>query len=282
MKWLKRTMVLALLVMSMTGTVKVQALNYAFDAWTDPRTKTIKLDLNKDGKKENIKMECYTYDDWDWDEADNYYNIYVNKKCVLRNGSQIWIMDIDTRDKYIEIVATFKGKNGLYIYRYNGKKLTLYASAKEKPLSNLMKKNTVCFTGYGDRKKIKPSGKGKIIIYNLMHMQNSVVAGDVWYETGLNYTVKKNLIKFDSSASCKVTDDNGKDKIMKLKKSWKAYKYPRSSSNKKIFTVNKGEKVKVTDLKFSTKYTYLKVKNLKSKKTGWVVFRTKEITNLEY
>lgn len=146
-------MVLALLVMTMTGTVKVQALNYTFDAWTDPRTKTMKLDLNKDGKKETIKMECHTYDDWDWSEADNYYNIYVNKKCVLRNGSQIWIMDIDTRDKYIEIVATFKEKNGLYIYRYNGKKLSLYASAKEKPISNLMKNNTVCFTGYSDRKK---------------------------------------------------------------------------------------------------------------------------------
>lgn len=115
-----------------------------------------------------------------------------------------------------------------------------------------------------------------------MRMQNSVAEEDAWYETGLNYTVKKNLIKFDSSVSCKVTDDNGKDKIMKLKKSWTAYKYPRSGSNRKVFTVNKGGKVKVTDLKFSTKYTYLKVKNLKSKKTGWVVLRTKDITNLKY
>ena len=70
MKWLKRTMVLAVLVMMMTGAMRVQALNYEFDAWSYPQTKTLKLDLNKDGKKETIKMQCRSYGD-SWDSADN-------------------------------------------------------------------------------------------------------------------------------------------------------------------------------------------------------------------
>lgn len=283
MKWLKRTIALAALVMMMTGAMRVQALNYKFDAWLYPQTKTLKLDLNKDGKKETIKMQCRSYGD-SWDSADNYYDVYINKKKVLKEGEQIWIMDINQKDKYIEIVVSYKHKSGLHIYRYNGKKLVLYASAKVTTFHNLMKKNTIYFAGYDERYKIKTSGKGRLIVCNEVYVPSAEMdeLGDAFCNVEFNYIVKKNLIKYDQSASCKVNNVEGTNGILRINKKWNAYKYPRFSSNKKVFVINKGDKVKVTNFKFTAKYTYMKVKKLKTNKTGWVFFRTKDIENQEF
>ena len=49
------------------------------------------------------------------------------------------------------------------------------------------------------------------------------------------------------------------------------------SSNKAVFTLKKGEKIRTLKLKITSQYTFMQVKRLKDNKTGWVVFRTKDI-----
>ena len=50
-----------------------------------------------------------------------------------------------------------------------------------------------------------------------------------------------------------------------------------SSRNKVLTTAKKGDRVKIMGFKITDKYAYMKVTKLSNKKTGWGIFRLKDI-----
>lgn len=263
MKWMKKTVIMVLLLVIVGGTFHVQAA-YHTRLITDY---VEKVDLNKDGKKEILKLK---------QNNKTYSNqLYINGKLMKNNIFDIWIIDIDTRDRYIEIAVTGDSVNKLWIYRYNGKKLVLYASAKFDSYATGLKKKNYVLQAYNEIDDIKPSGKGKVAIHTLLRTKSAKGKNGkgCYLDTWLNYAVKKNTIKFDQSMIYKVTMG---DKYCMATQKWNAYKYPRAKGNKMIFTVKKGESIKFTDIKITPDITYMKVKKIKTKQTGWIAFHTKD------
>lgn len=266
MRWIKKITIMLLLLVVSGGSLKVQA---AYNKCLDDKykTQTVRVDLNKDGKKETIKA---VYRESNWNRQ-----LYINNKLVLKYVDKVWIADIDTKDQYIEIVV-FDGINKLKIYRYNGKKIVLYASAKtDATFTGMLKKNRIRAVFESN---MKANGNGTITICSPIGMNS---ATDYWNTRGicecyLNYTVKKNSIKYNQSAIVKANLANDVD-CLKVKKKWEAYKYPRVKSNKKVFTIKKGERIRITNFKFTSTYTYMKIKKEKTKQVGWIIFRTKDL-----
>lgn len=268
MKWVKRAVLLVLLIVTTLGTLSVQA---AYNRYmTEDSGETVQLDLNKDGKEEIVEAK-YRSDTWE------DYSLRINNKTVIKKCDGIWLVDIDTRDKYIDIVTyTYNAKKQIQIYRYNGKKLVSYASAKAKMnIGNLKKNNWV----YGANiNEIRSSGNGRIVINSdIWLLDGDTVGGGNTLQVEVPYKVKKNSIKYIQSGVCRTKGSEGDNCIFKFGKKLQGYKYARVNSNKKIFTVNVREKVEVTNFKFTSAYTYMKVTKLKTKQTGWVRYRTKEV-----
>lgn len=231
----------------------------------------IEVDLNGDGKKEIV---------------DIYRGkVQINKKNALKTDGNITLNDINKKDKYIELVDVDKTKKKLKIYRYNGKKLNLYASAKlVKNLTELEKKNCVYIGKYFNYiSDVFTTGNGKLAI------QTSVLFSAAYAEEGYElapemkiapvYTVKKNNISFSGEAKSESSATIwGKETIFRrVIRRLDAYKYPRIKSNKKMFSLKKCERIKILKLRITSKYTYVQVKKLKTNQTGWIIFRTKDI-----
>lgn len=110
MKWVKRAVLLVLLIIITLGTLSVQA---AYNRYmTEDFGEKVQLDLNKDGKEEIVeaKYRSGTVED---------YSLRINNKTVIKKCNGIWLVDIDTRDKYIDIVTyTYNAKKQIQIYRY--------------------------------------------------------------------------------------------------------------------------------------------------------------------
>ena len=267
MKWMKKILFMVLVFAALSGTVNVQAA-YHKDLTGDFKTHSAKADLNKDGKKEKItaKYSEKTYD----------YDLYINNKRLIKKTDGIWLVDTNTRDKYIEIISYNENYNRkLKIYRYNGKKLTLYAYANvDSYLTNLKKKHVYDYLGIDT---IRSSGKGNITIYNTMYIPS---VSDLWGSTGgrcqigLNYKVKKNSIQYDQNSTSTVKMD---EEMLMATKTWQAYKYPKTKSNKKAFNIKKGEYIEITAMKITPIYTYIKMNKVNMKQSGWVVFLTQDV-----
>ena len=268
MKWIKKTFIMAALFIAVSGALNVQAA-YSKNLTTSKKIQTVKVDLNKDGKKEVIKAE---YDI----EADDWRRLYINDELMLKKAYSLWIVDVDPTDRYIEIVAEYDITHKLRFYRYNGKKLVLYTTAStDYDMAKLKKKNHVYY-GFSIE-DIKPAGKGKIMAYANISTRSVVneFGSPCYLKLGLTYTVKKNDIRFDQTAIYKATILY--EKSGKTTRKWEAYQYPRLKSNKKVFTVKKGESIQFTNIKITPPYAYMKIRKVKTKQTGWVVFRTKDL-----
>lgn len=258
---------LLLLVVS-CGSLKVQAA-YNKNLTDELKTRTIRVDLNKDGKKETVRVE---YPD---KQLLYGYDLYINGRLLLKDFYGLWILDINTNDKYIEIAVYDTVR--LRIYRYNGKKLTAYVSALEGlNFSDQLKKNQFYSSAELD---IKTAGNGSITIYNTITIPSTINNMGTFYGScryGLNYIVKKKSMRYNAKEICKVTMPD--EKTLKMTKKWNAYKYPRLKPNKKMFTVKKGDVIKITNLKITPAYSYMKITNVKLRRSGWVIFRTRDIT----
>lgn len=267
MKWIKKTFIMAALFIAVSGALNVQAA-YSKNLKTYKKIQTVKVDLNKDGKKEIIRAE------YDTEEVER--TLYINDELMLKNAYSLWIVDVDPTDQYIEIVAEYYSTHKLRFYRYNGKKLVLYTTAStDYEMAKLKKKNHVYY-GFSIE-DIKPAGKGKIMTYVNMSTRSVVneFGSPCYLKLGLTYTVKKNDIRFDQTATYKATILY--EKSGEATRKWEAYQYPRLKSNKKVFTVKKGESIQFTNIKITPPYAYMKIRKVKTKQTGWVVFRTKDL-----
>ena len=197
-------------------------------------------------------------------------NLDAGIKARISNISNVSLNDINSRDQYIEIVTSSSPKKRLTIYRWNGKKPVVYASAVLTPeLTKLSKKN-YCYAPGNYVFDFESNGKGRLTIRAAMVIRNVPCILD------LNYKVANGTIQFDSS-SYAIVDKGMVMRESQKSKAWHVYKYPRVSSNKAVFTLKKGEKIRTLKLKITSQYTFMQVKRLKDNKTGWVVFRTKDI-----
>ena len=280
MKCLKRIILLAILIFTLAGVCNVQAANYICGAWENEEghTRTARVDLNKDGKAETIKAVCTS------SEAE--LDIYINNKKVLKGIYEIWAMDIDKKDKYIDIVATDKEGVRLHIYRYNGKNLVRYASANGSDITKIAKKNRIYFADEQCLHNIKTSGNGTITVYTQVYVD--AFASDGYIQAGFTYNVRKNSIKLNQSQFCTAYSDwwDGKKYVtckIKKNKKWKILKYQNMSSrNKVLTTAKKGDRVKIMGFKITDKFAYMKITKLSNKKTGWVVVTLKDIQKKSY
>lgn len=269
MKWMKKILFMVLMLATLSGAVNVQAA-YHKDLTGDFKTHSAKVDLNKDGKKEKITAK--------FSEKTYYYDLYINNKRLIKKTDGIWLVDTNTRDKYIEIISYNENYNRkLKIYRYNGKKLTLYAYANvDSYLTNLKKKHVYDIYGIDT---IRSSGKGNITIYNTLYIPSVTTLDGTTgrCQIGISYKVKKNSIQYDQNSTSTVATD---EEMFKATKTWQAYKYPKTKSNKKAFKIKKGEYVEITAMKITPIYTYIKMNKVNMKQSGWVVFLTQDVEKI--
>ena len=197
-------------------------------------------------------------------------NLETGTESCISNISNASLNDINSKDKYIEIVTCSSPQRRLTIYRWNGKKPVVYASAVlTSELAKLSKKN-YCYAPGNYVLGCVSDGKGRLTVQVAMVIQNVPCILD------LNYKVAKGRIQFDSS-SYAIIDKGVTMRESQQSKAWYVYKYPRMSSNKVVFTLKKGEKIRTLKLKITSQYTFMQIKRLSDNKTGWVAFRTKDI-----
>lgn len=213
--------------------------------------------LSRDTKEENVSFTLYISD-------------AMGHEAKISNVTNASVNDINSKDKYIEIIACSSARKKLTIYHWNGKKPVVYASAKlTSELTRLSKKNYCYAPGYYIL-DCKSNGKGRLTVKAAMVIRNNPCIVD------LNYKVSNGKIEFDSSSYVPV--DNGVFlKVNQAGKAWQAFRYPRIHSNPKVFALAQGEKIRTLQFKITSQYTYMQVKRVKNNQTGWIVFRTKDI-----
>ena len=229
---------------------------------------TLNLDLNKGKASADVWLSR------DTNKLAVSYTLHISdamgNEASIANITNASLNDIDSRDKYIEIVTCSSAKKRLTIYRWNGKKPVVYVSAALTPeLTKLSGKNYCYAPGYYVL-GCEGNGKGRLTVKVAMIIRDDPCILD------LNYKISNGCLQFENSSYAEV------DKGLRIKgsqagKAWTAYQYPRMTSNRKVFTLSKGEKVRTLKLKITRQYTFMQVKRMKNNQTGWVVFLTKDI-----
>ena len=239
------------------------------------KTGSIKVDLNKDGKPETVKLQ-----------KNNNYSVNGSYKLqIVSNGKTVMstyvdgvsLNDINSTDRYIDIITWLdwtgsdKAPN-MKIYRYDGKKMNLYASAgftyNIGSMTKVLQKN-YC---YWDNRVleggriIRTNGKG-VIFWECDYDISAVE--DFYGKVKTYYKVTSGAIRYKSDM---YAVDTGKEYCYPCRP-WIAYQYPRVNINKKVFIVRRGEKIKILKLKITSNYVYAQVKRANVSGTGWVIFQ---------
>ena len=227
------------------------------------------VELNKD------KTWVEVYLDFNSKNRNTPYTLCIENpdagiRASIPNITNASLNDIDSKDKYIEIVTCSSVKKSLTIYRWNGKKPVVYASARlTSELAKLGTKNN-CYAP-GNYVGCESKGKGILTVKVAMVIQGDPCILD------MNYKVSNGSIKFVSSHYA-VVDRGVLIKGSQAGKAWNAYQYPNTNvNNKRVFVLKKGEKIRALKLKITQQYTFMQVKRMKNNQTGWIVFRTKNI-----
>ena len=225
-------------------------------------------DLNGDGKKETI--ECiYGQDGKDL--------LYINEEKVLsatsKNSNGYFLMDVNEKDRYLEIYGRSKYPGKSVFYRYNGKKMVAIAAGL-----------------YGDGKIFKSvpaeaqywdsqPGNGTYIAYMALIVDN------------LDYKYIPMMAKFGRSGKKMIFLANEEHELAtetmrdgvinysitpRAKTRLPAYKKPSLKGNDEAFTLEKGDKYTFLKVKFSSPYTFVQIMDLKTEKTGWLIMKTSQ------
>ena len=207
------------------------------------------IDLNGDGKEEHIENS--------YDKINSFQKVLINEEEVMKfpgNESQeFYLMDINKKDSYIEII--FEGSEKYNVYHYTGIQL---------------KKISTWNKGFSLNKNYMPT-----LLYTKGDKTLAAYAG-TWGKNVpslyLIYTYKysNGTITFDKSKAHKVV---AVDTDYRNVSKWTVYKYPRITKNKKAFVLNKNSRYSPIEVKADKKYFYMKIKNIKTRKTGWVIFK---------
>ncbi len=130
-----------------------------------PETK-YKKDLNGDGKKEKIYYTCQTIYNEDTEVTHYDFKLFINGEVVLKESGDDWqlegvfiqLVDINPKDKYLDIIVYFVNWHTGWLYGYKGyrydEKLKLIFTAEnlkfydgqfDNIASKQEKNNNVCF-----------------------------------------------------------------------------------------------------------------------------------------
>lgn len=162
--------------------------------------------------------------------------------------------------KFIEII--FEGSKKYNVYHYTGTRLKKIAtwnkgfSLNRNCMPTLMyTKGNKTLTAYaGTWGKNVPS---LYLIYTYKYSNGSII--------------------FDKSKAHKVVTV---DTVYRNASQWKVYKYPRTTKNKKIFVLKKNSRYSPIEVRVDKKYFYMKIKNIKTRKIGWVIFKLNSLRQM--
>ena len=271
MKHFIKIFLLSLCFSGMFSVINAQAV-YNKTLWNPGN---VKVDLNRDGKTELIKLRSKSNDEYD--VAGEYIlQITSNGRTIMnRYVDGVAVSDIYSGDRYIEIITVGGTYGGLRIYRYDGKKVSLYASASlfsgnMSSLKKLLVKKNYCYwTNDEYRTAIQSDGKGSISWGNYyeLYSDNSYTGNLRMY-----YRVTKNSICYKRDGYAVEMEKS----YCHPSRPWIAYKYPRMEQNKKVFIIRRGEAAKIIKWKITSKYIYIQVRRGSTQETGWVAFEPKD------
>ena len=237
------------------------------------KTTTQKADLNGDKKKETVKIV-----------EGSSVKIYVNGKQMLQmpKYTQIRIVDFNKKDKYREIAAlrtinTGNNFNGiLTLYRYNGKKLTKYVEGDDRSRNNNVLSAGHCYglSYFNDFEYgIEFKGDGYLRTDAMFSLKKypGVFSNFTAVYKNLNGKLVLDSKKYHSAGEWSDVD------LSKAPYNMSVYQYPRSTSNRKLFTLKKNYRFCIRQIVINSQKTYVQIKDSKSKKCGWLIFATKDI-----
>lgn len=236
------------------------------------KTTTQKVDLNGDKRKETVKIV-----------EGSSVKVYINGKQMLQapKYSQVRVVDYNKKDKYREIVV-LKDANSrvrcysvITLYRYNGKKLVQYAQGEGSSRSSnvLAAGHCYCYLDYNDLDwGIDFKGDGYLRVISMFSHRRYSVYSNIT----MLYKIQNGKFVIDSSKH-HYTGDGENDALSKVPCNMNVYQYPRSTSNKKLFTLQKNTRFCIRRIVVNSKQTYVRIKDSKTKKYGWIIFPTKDI-----
>lgn len=210
--------------------------------------KKYSYDLNKDGKKETL----YFY-------KDNGIENYEDKK----------IIDFYINEKKYSITTYYKSYSTYLITLANGKRIINISTTIE--------------NGYQNYNFLLSYSSGEPVIMKLFKVQWGSqlpvkVKGNVIYYHTSTQTPRTGRISFFTKF--KVVGNTVKQiKTTEVpqstsKKTWTAIikfkAYTKMSGKKVAFTMNKGDKIKITNINATSKLIYAKIKRKDNGKSGWI------------
>lgn len=221
-------------------------------------------DLNLDGKSDVIE----SFEDLN-DKVILKINSIIVKTYDYRKSDarfRVGIGDLITKDKYKELFI-LEPSQKVVIYRYNGESLVKYTSSYK--LNN--KKHKILGKGcYSSPTAVYGNGKYKSY-GSLVHKNNKSA------DWGINFSYKvvNGNLMIDTSKVYKI--DCGEAGIIPAATTMYAYKYPRTSSNKLLFTLRKNQRYTPLKIKLGKKYSYVYVRSASTKQKGWILLRTADL-----
>ena len=232
-----------------------------------------RCDLNKDGRKETI--ECF------YNYGAGKDLLYINGALALsvntKSNDSFWIMDLNKKDRYLDLYvnSTLPGKS--VFYRYNGKKLTgiavgLYGDGK-------IFKSMPAETQHWD---IQP-GNGIYSAYMALGGFSSSQGYGGYIPIQMKFGIKNKKMIIQTGMEHELaarTTLNGAINYSiapKVTKTLIAYNKPALKGVKVAFTLKKGDSYMYQKIRFSTPYSFIQIKNLKTGKTGWVGIKTSQL-----
>ena len=231
------------------------------------------IDMDGDRKKETVRMRVE-------DKDIGTVSIYVNNKKLLRSSKWIfldevedcYLCDIQKNDKNKEIVII--SDESISVWRYRKGKLIKYAIGDGE--GDLFEWNI--FYPYG---RFEAPGNGVIKILQLLYAKKGSGNGQEMF-VNVALRVNPGTISIDQKSyhklDRKMQSRLARSQYLETKgKTTYVYKYPREYPNELLFTLKKGIKYQPVKLKFTPKYTFMKIKLLKSGKTGWIGINTNTI-----
>ena len=244
--------------------------------------KTYKVDLNGDGRKEKLRVH-FSNKKQEWD------HIYVNnRKCFTnqyyhgssgKDGIRFFLCDIDRNDPYKDLVFV-QASSILAVYRYENNRIELYGQITDR--HNVIELTS--WIGYDfDKFKLETPGDGTIKICQSMYAKTSSKEGqELFVDTVMRVSSGEVLIDENRyhRVNQKMQARYSVSKYLKTKgKKTYVYQYPQESNNKLLFTLKKGVKYKPLQLRFTDQYTFIQIKIVSSKKTGWIGINTSSINS---
>lgn len=218
-------------------------------------------DLNKDSIRETLRVT----------KSGNKTYLFLNGKRVLSvpGSKNIYfsVLDLNRKDSYGEIYvqASYEILKSAF-YRYDGKKLNKLADGLYGDgyfLKKIIDNNYIC----------DQPGNGTYIGFASVGGFVTGTGYNGYVPVFLKFAVKSGKMKFQVNAE----HDVAFQYTQTASGTMVAYNTPSVKKAKKVFSLRKGDKYVFKKIKFSRPISFIQIKNLKTKKTGWIAVNAKQL-----